>query len=97
MTIPGSHYYVQYKANEKGFVDYFSNDSFDLILLDDETEWKKSYTVSNDRTILINSLQPGTTYTVILIASDGISAETKSDPKMVTTLSKGIFFSILYF
>lgn len=64
-----------------------------LLLAYNSTEWKKSYSVSNDRTILVNALKPGLTYTVILVASDGITAETKSDPKMVTTLSKGSFSS----
>ena len=60
-------------------------------------EYQKSYSVSNDRTILVNGLKPGITYTTILVASDGISAETKSDPQMVTTLSKGMFSLSLYF
>lgn len=60
-------------------------------------EYERSYSVSNDRTILVNGLKPGTTYTTILVASDGISAETKSDPQMVATLSKGMFSLSLYF
>ena len=58
--------------------------------------FKKSYAVSNERNILVNSLEPGKTYTVILVAGDGIEGETKSDPQMVTTLSKGMCYS-LYF
>jgi hypothetical protein len=33
---------------------------------------------------------------VILVASDGILAEMKSDPQMVTMLSKGIYYSFLF-
>ncbi|CAF3850131.1 unnamed protein product, partial [Rotaria magnacalcarata] len=73
MTIPGSVYYVQYKENDQD---------------DQTTTFKKSYTVSNDRTILVNSLEPGKTYTTILIAGDGIASETKSDPQMVSTRNK---------
>ncbi|CAF4169795.1 unnamed protein product [Rotaria sp. Silwood2] len=72
MTVPGSLYYVQYKENDQ----------------DDQTDFKKSYTVSNDRTIFVNALEPGKIYTTILVAGDGILAETKSDPQMVATLSK---------
>ena len=31
-------------------------------------------------------------YRVILVASDGIQAETQSDPQMITTLTKGMFY-----
>ncbi len=63
---------------------------------DGQALFKKSYAVSNDRSILVNSLEPGKTYTAILVAGDGIEAETKSDPQMVTTVSKGMsFFSLV--
>jgi hypothetical protein len=65
--------------------------NLNCIFTDAQADFKRSYSVSNDRTILVNSLEPDKTYTVILIASDGISAETKSDPQMITTLSKGMF------
>jgi hypothetical protein len=58
---------------------------------DGQAEVTNSSSVPYDRTILVNSLEPGKTYTVILVASDGILAKTKSDPQMVTTLSKGMF------
>ncbi|CAF4209111.1 unnamed protein product [Rotaria socialis] len=73
MTIPGSVYYVQYKENDQD---------------DQTTTFKESYNVSNDRTILVNSLEPGKTYTTILVAGDGILSETKSDPQMVSTRKK---------
>ncbi|CAF3998844.1 unnamed protein product, partial [Rotaria sordida] len=72
MTVPGSLYFVQYKENDK----------------DDQANFKTSYTVSNDRTIFVNGLEAGKIYTTILVASDGIQAETKSDPQMVSTLNK---------
>ena len=50
---------------------------------------KKSYAVSNDRTILVSGLEPGKTYITSLVAGDGISSETRSDPQMVATLGKG--------
>ncbi|CAF1215999.1 unnamed protein product [Adineta ricciae] len=71
MAVPGSLYYVQFKENDKEGLALF----------------KKSYAVSNERNILVNSLEPGKTYTAILVAGDGIEGETKSDPQMVTTLS----------
>ena len=67
------------------------------ILVDNQAEFKRSYSVSNDRTILVNTLEAGKTYTVILVAGDGILAETKSDPQMVTLLSKGMYYFILFF
>jgi hypothetical protein len=62
-----------------------------LIFKEGQAIYKKTYTVSNDRTILVSPLEPGKTYTIILIAGDGILAETKSDPQMVATLGKGMF------
>jgi hypothetical protein len=100
MTVPASHYYIQYKENDKGLkyiyiclIDKYLH----CILVDNQTEFKRSYSVSHDRTIVVNSLEPGKTYTVILVASDGILAETKSDPQMVTILSKGMYYFILFF
>ncbi|CAF0853285.1 unnamed protein product [Adineta steineri] len=72
MAVPGSVYYVEYKENDK----------------EGQALFKKSYVVSNERNILINSLEPSKTYTTILIAGDGIDSEVKSDPQMITTLSK---------
>ncbi len=60
-----------------------------FIFLDGQAIFKKTYAVSNDRTILVSPLEPGKTYITYLIAGDGIRAETKSDPQMVTTLGKG--------
>ncbi|UJR30186.1 hypothetical protein I4U23_017725 [Adineta vaga] len=72
MAVPGSLYYVQFKENDK----------------EGQALFKKSYAVSNERHIFVNSLEPGKTYTAILIAGDGLESETKSDPQMITTLSK---------
>jgi len=72
MAIPGSLYYVQYKEKER----------------DGQAIFKKTYAVSNDRTIIVSPLEPGKTYITILVAGDGIRAETKSDPQWVTTLGK---------
>ncbi|CAF1114699.1 unnamed protein product [Rotaria sp. Silwood1] len=72
MTIPGSLYYVQYKEDER----------------DGESIFKRTYVVSNDRTIIVSPLEPGKTYITILVAGDGIRAETKSDPQLVSTLGK---------
>jgi len=69
---------------------YLSN-KYQLNFSDGQAVFKKSYSVSNDRTIRVDTLEPGTTYTVILVAGDGIQAETKSDLQTVTTLSKGMF------
>lgn len=59
--------------------------------LDGQSIFKRTYAVSNDRTIIVSPLQPGKTYITILVAGDGIRAETKSDPQLVRTLGKGIF------
>lgn len=59
------------------------------IFLDDPAAEKKTYAVSNDRTILVNGLDPGRTYVTRLVAADGIESETASDPQMITTLAKG--------
>ncbi|CAF2515801.1 unnamed protein product [Rotaria sp. Silwood2] len=72
MPIPGSLYYVQYKENER----------------DGESIFKRTYVVSNDRTIIVSPLEPGKTYITILVAGDGIRAETKSDSQLVTTAGK---------
>lgn len=60
-------------------------------ILDGQAIYKRTYAVSNDRTILVSPLEPGKTYITILVAGDGIRAETKSDPQYVTTLGKGKF------
>lgn len=98
MTVPASHYYIEYKEFEKSSIENEVlrrgiNRSF---LSDESIEYQRSYSVSNDRTILVNGLKPGITYTTSLVASDGISAETKSDPQIVTTLSKGMFSLSFY-
>ncbi|CAF0804833.1 unnamed protein product [Rotaria sordida] len=72
MHIPGSLYYVQYKEDER----------------DGQSIFKRTYVVSNDRTIIVSPLEPGKTYITILVAGDGIRAETKSDPQSITTLGK---------
>ena len=38
----------------------------------------------------MSPLEPGKTYITILVAGDGIRAETKSDSQLVTTLGKGM-------
>ena len=94
MPIPGSLYYVQYKEDEKGLYE----DSFLIrcevflsIVQDGQALFKRTYAVSNDRTIMVSPLQPGKTYITILVAGDGILAETRSDPQKVTALGKGKF------
>ncbi|UJR16314.1 hypothetical protein I4U23_003220 [Adineta vaga] len=72
MSIPGSLYYVQYKEDEK----------------DGQAIYKRTYASSNDRTIIVSPLEPGKTYITVLVAGDGIRAETRSDPQKVTTLGK---------
>ncbi|CAF1002480.1 unnamed protein product [Adineta ricciae] len=72
MQIPGSRYYVQYKEDEK----------------DGQAIYKRTYSVSNDRTIMVSPLEPGKTYLTYLVAGDGIRAETRSDSQKVTTLGK---------
>ncbi|CAF1598127.1 unnamed protein product [Rotaria magnacalcarata] len=72
MAIHGSLYYVQYKEDER----------------DGESIFKRTYVVSNDRSIIVSPLEPGKTYITILVAGDGIRAETKSDPQLVSTLGK---------
>ena len=42
---------------------------------------------------MVSPLEPGKTYITILVAGDGIRAETKSDPQYITTLGKGSFFN----
>lgn len=39
---------------------------------------------------MVSPLEPGKTYITILVAGDGIRAESRSDPQSVTTLGKGI-------
>ncbi|CAF2121861.1 unnamed protein product [Rotaria magnacalcarata] len=72
MAIHGSLYYVQYKEDER----------------DGESIFKRTYVVSNDRSIIVSPLEPGKTYITILVSGDGIRAETKSDPQLVSTLGK---------
>lgn len=57
---------------------------------DGQAIFKRTYAVSNDRTILVSPLEPGKTYITVLVAGDGIRSETKSDPQYVTTLGKGL-------
>ena len=59
---------------------------------DGQALFKRTYAVSNDRTILVSPLEPGKTYITVLVAGDGIRAETRSDPQRVTTLGKGTSF-----
>jgi hypothetical protein len=40
---------------------------------------------------MVSPLDPGKTYITLLVAGDGIRAETRSDPQYITTLGKGIF------
>ena len=50
---------------------------------------KKTYAVSNERTILVSSLEPSKTYITQLVAGDGILSETASDPQLITTQALG--------
>ncbi len=65
--------------------------NIDFNLKDGQAIYKRTYSVSNDRTIIVSPLEPGKTYITILVAGDGIRAETKSDPQYITTLGKGMF------
>lgn len=92
MAIPGSLYYVQFKEDEKGFELHTRIFFWSLplaFLTDGQALYKRSYPVSNDRTIMVSPLIPGKTYITVLVAGDGIWAETKSDPQYITTLGKG--------
>lgn len=97
MTIPGSVYYVQFKENDRGRSPRQRCHSQNRVLrslsvAEGQAPFNKSYAVSNERNILVNSLDPGKTYTTILVAGDGLDSETKSDPQMISTLSKGESF-----
>ena len=59
--------------------------------IDGQAIYKRTYAVSNDRTIMVSPLEPGKTYITILVAGDGIRAESRSDPQSVTTLGKGTY------
>lgn len=93
MAIPGSLYYVQYKENDHGLykANFLEINYINFWFEDGQAIFKRTYAVSNDRTIIVSPLGPGKTYITILVAGDGIRAETKSDPQLVTTLGKGRF------
>ncbi len=93
MPIPGSLYFVQYKEDEKGLSEEYFLKINNIILnfKDGQAIYKRTYAVSNDRTIIVSPLEPGKTYITILVAGDGIRAETRSDPQYITTLGKGMF------
>jgi hypothetical protein len=68
-----------------------STNACDTYVVDGQAIYKRTYAVSNDRTILVSPLEPGKTYITVLVAGDGIRSETKSDSQLVTTLGKGTF------
>jgi len=67
------------------------NNHINFWFIDGQAIFKRTYAVSNDRTIIVSPLQPGKTYITVLVAGDGIRAETRSDSQKVTTLGKGMF------
>ncbi|CAF0900446.1 unnamed protein product, partial [Didymodactylos carnosus] len=69
MAVPGSVFFARYKENDK----------------DGQAIYKKTYDVTNERTIVISPLDPGRDYFVFLVASDGIKSEVESDRQYIRT------------